>query len=52
MKQMLDVICPNSTWGKRLLDLLDAFPQVENHAIAKEHIGIKDNPRKWRLWNE
>ena len=27
MKKMLDIICPNSTWGERFLAVLDEFPK-------------------------
>ena len=50
MKRMLDVICPNSTWGKRFLALLEEFPQVGNNAICLEQMGVKVNPESWQLW--
>ena len=50
MKRMLDVICPNSTWGERFLTLLDEFPQVENDVICLEQMGVKVNPESWQLW--
>ncbi|UNU72562.1 Abi family protein [Moraxella nasovis] len=43
MKRMLDVICPNSTWGERFLALLEEFPQVENGAISLEQMGVIAN---------
>ncbi len=51
MKQMLDIICPNSTWGKRFLDTLDEFPQVKNNTISLEKdMGMIIDPKQWSLW--
>lgn len=50
MKYMLDVICPNSTWGSRFLAVLEEFPPVENQAIDLKDMGVEIEPRKWQLW--
>lgn len=50
MKRMLDVICPNSTWGKRFLAILDEFPQVNNGAISLQQMGVSIDPNTWELW--
>ena len=50
MKRMLDVICPNSTWGERFLSVLDEFPKVENRAVQPKHMGLTINPKEWDLW--
>ncbi|ARB71695.1 TPA: Abi family protein [Neisseria meningitidis] len=50
MKRMLDVICPRTEWGNRLLALLDEFPDVANEAVSLRDMGLENNPRDWRLW--
>ncbi|EFN03508.1 hypothetical protein [Actinobacillus pleuropneumoniae] len=50
MKRMLDVICPNSTWGARFLSLLDEFPKVENNAVNLQQMGIVTDLSQWALW--
>lgn len=50
MKRMLDVICPNSTWGARFLSLLDEFPKVENNAVNLQQMGIVIDLSQWALW--
>lgn len=52
MKRMLDVICPNSTWGTRFLALLEEFPNVENNAINLQQMGIVTDLSKWKLWQK
>lgn len=50
MKRMLDIICPRTEWGSRLLALLDEFPDVANEAVSLRDMGLENNPRNWRLW--
>ncbi|MFD1244092.1 Abi family protein [Paralysiella testudinis] len=52
MKRMLDIICPNSTWGERFLATLDEFPEVENGAVSLQQMGVVHNPRVWELWQK
>ena len=52
MKKMLDIICPNSTWGERFLAVLDEFPKVKNGAISLEDIGVNIEPKEWKLWKK
>ena len=52
MKRMLDVICPNSTWGERFLALLNEFPQVENQAVRLEQMGVITDLTHWQLWKK
>ena len=48
MKKMLDIICPNSTWGERFLAVLDEFPKVKNGAISLEDMGCKTlHQKEW-----
>lgn len=40
MQQLLGVICPNSTWGKRLADLLERdFPHTQNGLLSLDDFG-------------
>lgn len=50
MKQMLDVICPESSWGDRFKALLATFPDVENRAATPEHMGVVDGWEEWGMW--
>ncbi|MCS4533628.1 Abi family protein [Neisseria montereyensis] len=50
MKRMLDIICPNSSWGHRFLEVLGEFPQVENQAVTLEQMGMTIKPKEWLLW--
>lgn len=45
MKRMLDIICPRTEWGSRLLALLDEFPDVANEAVSLRDMGLENNPR-------
>lgn len=41
MQQLLGVICPNSTWGQRLADLIEReFPQTPAGALSIEDFGV------------
>lgn len=41
MQQLLGVICPNSTWGQRLIGLLDGgFPHTPNGALSLDDFGV------------
>lgn len=51
IKQMLNVICPNSSWGKRFNELLTIdFPYVENKAVTLLDFGIVAGWNAWELW--
>ena len=50
MKRMLDIICPDSTWGQRFLAVLDEFPTVKNGAVSLEHMGMIASQKNWQLW--
>ncbi|MDD6911649.1 Abi family protein [Actinobacillus minor] len=52
MKRMLDVICPNSTWGERFLALLNEFPQTENQAVTLQQMGMISDLTHWDLWKK
>ncbi|WP_293731546.1 Abi family protein [uncultured Actinobacillus sp.] len=50
MKRLLDVICPNSTWGTRFLNILEEFPKVENNAVNLQQMGVVMDLSHWKLW--
>lgn len=52
MQQMLKTICPNSTWGKRVLSLIKEMPIPRNSSVSWQGMGIlKPNDlEKWDLW--
>ncbi|ADO80350.1 TPA: Abi family protein [Haemophilus influenzae] len=52
MKRMLDIICPNSTWGERFLAVLDEFPKVQNNAISIKDTGLVIDLKEWNLWKK
>ncbi|MCC5825626.1 Abi family protein [Alkalimonas sp.] len=48
MQKMMAVICPNSSWGKRLMELLEDFPETNNGALVLDDLGLNSH---WReLW--
>ena len=49
---MLDIICPNSTWGERFLTVLDEFPKVQNNAISIRDTGLVIDLKEWNLWKK
>lgn len=49
---MLDIICPNSTWGERFLAVLDEFPKVQNNAISIKDTGLVIDLKEWNLWKK
>jgi len=50
MKHMLDVICPESDWGDRMVALISAFPDIENEAVSLDNFGIVEGWESWALW--
>lgn len=51
MQQLLQGICPNSSWGQRFKKLLaDEFPAVANQQISLAELGIFDGWEAWELW--
>lgn len=47
MAQLLAVICPNSSWSSRLVELLRSYPAPANGALKLEDFGVCD---KWEEW--
>jgi abortive infection bacteriophage resistance protein len=51
MQQLLKVICPNSSWGRRFLDLLAKdFPTVANQQTSLAELGVVAGWERWALW--
>jgi abortive infection bacteriophage resistance protein len=51
MQKLMKVICPNSTWSKRFIQLTDEFPDVANNKVDLKDFGIIENWKKWSLWS-
>lgn len=53
MKQLLDVICPNSRWGLRFKNLLTSdFPVMAHRQISLAEMGAFAGWEGWALWPE
>lgn len=51
MRQLLGVICPHSTWGQRLTELLeDGFPNTPNGAWSLDDLGVVPGWSQARPW--
>lgn len=53
MQQMIKTICPNSSWGSRVINLVKDFPLPKNKAVTLQGMGIEeiDLVNHWDLWN-
>lgn len=52
MKQMLDVICPNSSWGERFKLHLKSFPENLPNQITLDHFGLFHDWETMNLWQK
>lgn len=51
LQQLLNVICPNSSWGRRFQDLLSKdFPMVANRTVSLADFGVIVDWDTWPLW--
>lgn len=51
MQQLLNVICPNSSWGQRFKTLLlSDFPSFANQPISLSDLGAFPGWTEWALW--
>lgn len=50
MQYLLKTICPNSTWGLRLNELIESFPTVSNGMISIKDFGYIEYS-EWDLWD-
>jgi len=51
MQQLMKVICPNSSWSRRLIKLCDSFPDVANKSVDLHDFGIIENWKSWSIWS-
>lgn len=49
MAQLLGVICPNSSWLQRFVELLHGYPISGNRVLALEDFGVCDHWEQWLL---
>lgn len=49
MAHLLTVICPNSSWISRLLELLHSYPVSGNTTLTLEDFGVCSDWEKWLL---
>lgn len=49
MTHLLSIICPNSTWTTRLLELLHSYPIKENSMLTLEDFGVCNDWEEWLL---
>lgn len=50
MQKLLRIICPNSNWGDRFINQLNAFPMTSNNAVSLTDFGVMKNWQNWELW--
>jgi len=51
MQKLIKVICPNSSWGRRFLALMDEFPEITSNSISLRDFDLAQNIDDWVLWN-
>ncbi|NNM60042.1 MAG: abortive phage resistance protein [Legionellales bacterium] len=49
MRHLLAVICPNSSWTKRLVEHLRDYPASQNGILTLEDYGVCENWEQWLL---
>lgn len=47
MAQLLAVICPNSSWTRRLIALIDEFPNSRNGMLTLQDFGVVEGAIEW-----
>ena len=52
MQRLLQIICPNSSWGQRLQSLLEEFPGPKNHTVKLEDCGAVPGWREIPIWEK
>lgn len=50
MKKLMDIICPNSSWGDRFAELLESFPEVSSKSVSMADFGLIEEWKDWDLW--
>lgn len=49
MAHLLAVICPNSSWSSRLVELLHSHPMARNGSLSLEDFGVCNDWEEWLL---
>ena len=52
LKKLMDVICPNSSWGQRFAELIAEFPEVGCQAVTLKDFGLLEDWQNWSLWQK
>ena len=53
MQHLLGQICPNSTWGQRLMTLLrEDFPLTNKNSLSLDSFGVFAGWESWPLWQK
>lgn len=53
MQQLLNVICPNSTWGQRVAELLEGgFPNTQNRVLSLDDLGAVTGWAEAKPWKK
>ncbi|WP_417607083.1 Abi family protein [Oceanimonas baumannii] len=52
MQAMLRIICPRSSWGQRLVAIVNEFPETASGAVKVEDFGVVEGWAQWSLWNQ
>lgn len=52
MQQMLQVLCPNSSWSQRFKNVLDDFPFRKGGSVTLEDFGLVEGWEEWDIWKQ
>lgn len=52
MQQMLQVLCPNSSWSQRFKNILDDFPFQKGNSVTLEDFGLVEGWEEWGIWKQ
>lgn len=52
LKKLVDVICPNSSWGQRFSELMEGFPEVGCGGVTLRDFGLSEDWKGWELWQK
>lgn len=50
MQQMLQVLCPNSSWSQRFSDVLNEFPSKKKFILNLADFGLVKGWEEWDIW--
>ncbi len=52
IKMLMDIICPNSSWSQRFIDLMNEFPDIGCKAVSLSDFGVIDDWLEWEFWKQ